>query len=160
MRNLGKYDYIFVDIDGTIIYGFYHQIMHHTWNWFRSDKISSFLMWLQEKCKFYKVNHKLLYQLIMADAWYNSKIVFLTVRAPHPSTFKMLKKVTRESFPFELVEQGSDFGYMTKSNYIKTFKDAGYKCILIDDDYNNRIIADDYDIDVLDPVGMYEKKIG
>lgn len=159
MRNLGKYDYIFVDIDGTIIYGFYHQIMHHTWNLFRSDKLSSFLMWLQEKCKFYKVNHKLLYQLIMADAWYNSKIVFLTVRAPHPSTMKMLKDIM-QGINFELIEQGSDFGYITKSNYIKTFKDTGHKCILIDDDYNNRIIADDYDIDVLDPVGMYEKKVG
>ena len=116
-------------------------------------------MWLQEKCKFYKVNQKLLYQLIMADAWYNSKIVFLTVRAPHPSTMKMLKNIMH-GIDFELVEQGSDFGYMTKSNYIKSFKDAGHKCILIDDDYNNRIIADDYDIDVLDPVGMYEKKIG
>ena len=128
MRNLGKYDYIFVDIDGTIIYGFYHKIMHHTWNWFRSDKLSSFLMWLQEKCKFYKVNQKLLYQLIMADAWYNSKIVFLTVRAPHPSTMKMLKNIMH-GIEFELVEQGSDFGYMTKSHYIKSFKDAGHKCI-------------------------------
>ena len=160
MRNLGKYDYIFVDIDGTIIYGFWQKIMHYTWEMFRSDKLSALLMLLQEKFKLYSINHKLLYQLIMADAWYNSKIVFLTVRAPHPSTLKMLKEVTRESFPFELVEQGSDFGYMTKSNYIKAFKDEGYKCILIDDDYNNRIIADDYDIDVLDPTGMYEKKIG
>lgn len=159
MRNLGKYDYIFVDIDGTIIHGFYQQIMHHTWNLFRSNVLSSFLMWLQEKCGFYKINHKLLYQLIMADAWYNSKIVFLTVRAPHKSTRKILEKIMN-GVEFELVEQGTDFGYMTKSNYIKNFKDEGYKCILIDDDYNNLIIADDYDIDVLDPVGMYEKKVG
>ena len=159
MRNLGKYDYIFVDIDGTIIYGFWQKIMHYTWEMFRSDKLSALLMLLQEKFKLYSVNHKLLYQLIMADAWYNSKIVFLTVRAPHPSTMKMLKDIMH-GINFELIEQGSDFGYITKSKYIKTFKDAGYKCILIDDDYNNRIIADDYDIDVLDPTGMYEKKIG
>lgn len=159
MRNLGKYDYIFVDIDGTIIHGFYQKIMHYTWNWFRNNTISSILMWLQEKFKFYRVNQKLLYQLIMADAWHDSKIVFLTVRASHPSTIKMLKDIM-QGIEFELIEQGTDFGYITKSNYIKTFKDEGYKCILIDDDYNNRIIADDYDIDVLDPVGMYERKVG
>nr|DAH52576.1 MAG TPA: hypothetical protein [Caudoviricetes sp.] len=133
--------------------------MHYTWNWFRNNTISSILMWLQEKFRFYRVNQRLLYQLIMADAWYNSKIVFLTVRASHSSTMKMLKDIM-QGVEFELVEQGTDFGYITKSNYIKTFKDEGYKCILIDDDYNNRIIADDYDIDVLDPVGMYEKKVG
>lgn len=159
MRNLGKYDYIFVDIDGTIIYGFYQKIMHYSWNIFQNNLLSSFLMWLQEKCGFYRVNNKLLYQLIIADALYDSKIIFLTVRASHKSTRKMLKKIMN-GIEFELVEQGTDFGYMTKSNYIKTFKDEGYKCILIDDDYNNLIIADDYDIDVLDPVGMYEKKVG
>lgn len=159
MRNLGRYDYIFVDIDGTIIHGFYQKVMHYSWNIFQNNLLSSFLMWLQEKCGFYRINNKLLYQLIMADAWYNSKIVFLTVRAPHKSTRKMLEKIMN-GIKFDLVEQGTDFGYMTKSNYIKTFKDEGYKCILIDDDYNNLIIADDYDIDVLDPVGMYEKKIG
>lgn len=159
MRNLGKYDYIFVDIDGTIIYGFWHKVMHYTWELFRNNILSAILMQMQEALRLYKVNNKLLYQLIMADTWYNSKIVFLTVRAKNLATKKMLDTIM-DGIEYELVEQGSDFGYMTKSNYIKPFVDEGYKCILIDDDYCNRIIADDYDIDVLDPTGMYEKKVG
>ena len=56
MRNLNNYDLIVSDIDDTLIYGFWTNLMHHTWNVFRSNILSAILMQLQAKFKLYKVN--------------------------------------------------------------------------------------------------------
>ena len=56
MRNLDEYDLIVSDIDDTLIYGWWTDLMHHTWNAVQSPLLSKILMFLQNKFHLYKVN--------------------------------------------------------------------------------------------------------
>ena len=47
MRNLNNYDAVFCDIDDTLIYGFWTDLMSVTWRVFRSNRLSDILMDLQ-----------------------------------------------------------------------------------------------------------------
>ena len=57
MRDLtAVYDRVYVDIDDTLIYGFWTDLMRHSWNIFRCNTLSELLMKLQFKFKLWKVN--------------------------------------------------------------------------------------------------------
>lgn len=159
MRDLTAiYDRVYVDIDDTLVYGFWTDLMRHSWNVFRNDFISQTLMELQAKFKIYKVNRKLLRSL--KDF---SKVTFLTVRAPSVATVKMLIDITGLDIIFpDVVALKTDDGALEKAEYIANdcLENDYEKVCLIDDSKQNRTMAQLYGFDTIDPTGMYEKLCG
>ena len=154
MRNLSNYDLVISDIDNTLIYGFWTELMHHTWNWFRSDKLSSLLMYLQNKFKLYSVNMPLFYMLKCIDA----PIVFLTVRRQSDSTAKMLADIMGHT-GFGLIELGTDLGVTQKAEVVEKYLERFPNILFIDDSRPIRDNVSGLEVDVLDPVAMREKKV-
>lgn len=155
MRNLNSYDLIVSDIDDTLIYGPWTQLMHYTWNWFRSDLLSSLLMWLQAKFKLYKINMKLFYMLKCTD----TQIVFLTVRRSSAATVKMLSDIMGRT-SFSLIELGTDYGVQQKAEVVERYLERFPNILFVDD---NKAIRDNIsalEVDVLDPIAMREGFIG
>lgn len=151
MRNLNNYDLIISDIDDTLVYGFWTDLMHHSWNICRSPLLSSILMFLQTKFKFYKINMKLYYMFKCTD----TPIVFLTVRAQSNSTVKMLYDIMGRT-PFSLIELGTDLGVQQKAEVVENYLERFPNILFIDD---NKAIRDNVaglEVDVLDPVTMRE----
>ena len=75
MRNYNdKYKYIVCDIDDTLVYGFWTDLMRITWDIFRNNRLSDFLMEMQTKFNLYRYNPFLKYILDN----FNGKIVILT----------------------------------------------------------------------------------
>lgn len=154
MRNLNNYDLIVSDIDDTIIYGPWTELMHHSWNLCRSDLLSACLMWLQATFKLYKVNMKLYYMLKCTD----TPIVFLTVRRTSSSTLKMLYDIMGKT-PFNLIELGTDLGVQQKAEVVEKYLERFPNILFIDD---NKAIRDNVaglEVDVLDPIIMREKQV-
>lgn len=154
MRNLNNYDLIVLDIDNTIIYGPWTELMHHTWNIFRSNPLSALLMFLQSVFKIYKINMPLYYMIKCVD----SPIVFLTVRRQSNSTARMLYDIMGDT-PFGLIELGTDLGVSQKAEVVENYLERFPNILFIDD---NKAIRDNVaglEVDVLDPVAMREKKV-
>lgn len=157
------YDRIFVDVDNTLIYGWYIQLMHYTWNMFRSNELSQFLMKLQNKLRLYTVNRKLVYALKHQDIHPYRKVIFLTVRAKCRATVEMVNRIMTDAegyFPlYEVVALGTDNGHIDKAQYIyENYGDE--KCLLIDDNKLIRDTAEEFGIDTFDPVLLREKVVG
>lgn len=153
MRNLDEYDLIVVDIDDTIIHGFWTDIMHYTWKWFRSDLLSSILMRIQNKFNLYKLNQKLVYMLKNTK----TPIVVMTVRKENEATAEMIYKILDKDFT--LYELQTDYGYIMKPRIIEELLQVYPKVILFDD---NKMIRDNVaglEVDVVDPVAMREEFI-
>lgn len=152
MRNLNNYDLIVSDIDDTLIYGFWTDLMHHSWNICRSNILSAILMFLQAKFKFYKINMKLYYMLKCADA----PIVFLTVRAQSNATVKMLYDIMGRT-PFSLIELGTDMGAEQKAEVVERYLERFPNILFIDDNKRIRDNVAGLEVDVLDPLLMREE---
>lgn len=153
MRNLIKYDLIISDIDDTLIYGFWTDLMHYTWKYFRSNLLSAILMTLQQKFKIYNVNMKLYYMLKNAT----SPIVFLTVRASNPATVNMLYDIMGDK-PFGLIELGTDLGVQQKAEVVENYLERFPNILFIDDNDAIRNNVAGLEVDVLNPVLLREKK--
>lgn len=153
MRNLNSYDLIISDIDNTIIYGPWTELMHHTWNLFRSDWFSAVLMTLQQFFKIYKVNMKLYYMLKCCDV----PIVFLTVRKSCPATTEMLYDIMGRT-PFGLIELATDYGAEQKAEVVERYLDRFPNILFIDDNKRIRDNVAGLEVDTLDPVLLREKK--
>lgn len=154
MRDLNNYDLIISDIDDTLVYGFWTNIMHHTWGWFRSDLLSGILMFLQAKFKFYKVNMKLFYMLKLAD----TPVVFLTVRRQSDSTVKMLHDIMGHS-SWSLIELGTDYGVQQKAEVVERYLERFPRILFIDDNKAIRDNVEGLEVDVLDPTLLRERLI-
>lgn len=160
MRDLSKcYDHLYVDIDDTLVYGIWTDLMRHSWNLFRNDWLSQVMMYLQAKLNLFLVNEKLVRML--GDY---TKVTFLTVRAPSFCTRLLLIKAlggTAKGFIADLVELGTDNGAFEKAEFIaKDCYENGYENVcLIDDSPANRDMAKAYGFDVYDPTGMYERLV-
>ena len=154
---------VFVDIDNTLIYGWFTELMHHTWNIFRSDLLSQVLMYLQDKLKLYKVNEKLRYSLLSDTGFHRfGKVVFLTVRAESKATIRTVNRIMTGEDGFilyDVVALGSDNGHLDKAQYIYEIY-GNKKCLLIDDNQLNRDTAEKYGIDTFNPVLLREKVVG
>lgn len=158
MRDLtAVYDRVYVDIDDTLIFGFWTDLMRHSWNIFRCNALSELLMTLQFKFRLWKVNRKLLYML--RD---QSKVTYLTVRAPSKYTKLMLNFILMGNRNSELVELASDNGPIDKAEFIsEDIYTKGYKNVcLVDDSPENRDMAKLYGFDTFNPTGMYDKLCG
>lgn len=151
MRNLDEYDLIVSDIDDTIIYGFWTDLMHHTWEIFQSPILSKVLMLLQNKLHLYKVNQKLVHMLKNTG----TPLVILTVRAANDNTIEMLNKILDRDFT--IYELETDFGYIVKPQIICEFLQDYPKVIFFEDNKLIREETKELDVDVVDPVPMREK---
>lgn len=147
MRNLNLYDLIVCDIDDTLIYGFWTDLMRHTWDMFHSPRLSAILMALQDWFNLYRVNEKLRYMIN------NSKtpIVFLTVRAESKHTFNILNKILDPERGFELMALGTDYGFIEKPEFVWQQLSDNPDILLIDDSDCIRANTEDLGVDVLDP---------
>lgn len=163
MRNLDCYQMIFCDIDDTLIYGFWTDLMKHTWNIFRCNLLSDILMTLQQKFKLYKVNQKLKFMLNNTS----SAIVFLTARKYVPATEKMLCDILetkRTGTVFEVRHLATDNPAQDKYNeivrYIHNYLDMDVElesmCIF-DDNMDVLDLIATLDIDVFNPVVMRDE---
>lgn len=158
MRNFNKYDVLFVDVDSTIIYGFWTQLMHHTWNIFHSNTLSHILMTLQNLFNLYTINKKLQYILQKC----RGDVVFITVRKSCPATTRMLTKIL--GIPPTLVyELGTDNAaedkFRVAAHYAFAHSIPRDKIIMIDDNFDVRHRFAEAGIDVIDPTGMYDEVI-
>lgn len=160
---LEHYNKIFVDIDDTLIYGWFTVFMHYEWMLLRNNFISALAMKIQNIFNLYKVNRKLMYMLKPIPSKFSDEhIIFLTVRAKSKDTEKMINKimnVCNSNYSFEVVALGSDNGHEDKARYIyENYGDE--KCLLIDDNKLNRDTAEKYGIDTFDPKLLREEFIG
>ena len=160
MRNLNNYDAVFCDIDDTLIYGFWTDLMSVTWRIFRSNKLSDVLMDLQYIFKIFKVNQKLRHMLVNST----TDIYFLTARKFRPATEKMVHYILgddRDNVHF--CHLATDHPAVDKFNKIVyLISTVPYqKCCFFDDNRQVRnLISTLDDIDVFDPTALFEDKIG
>lgn len=154
MRDLSKYDLIVADIDNTLVYGFWTEIMHITWNVFRSNILSAILMRLQVVFKAYNINMPLFYLLKCA----NCPIVFLTVRKANLATVDLLHEIMGNT-SFGLIELGTDYGIQQKAEVVEKYLERFPNILFIDDSKPIRDNIAELEVDVLDPVTMREKKV-
>lgn len=147
MRNLNLYDLIVCDIDDTLIYGFWTDLMRHTWDMFHSPRLSAILMALQDWFNLYRVNEKLRYMINNSS----TPIVFLTVRAESVHTFNILNKILAPERAFELMALGTDYGFIEKPEFVWQQLSDNPDILLIDDSDCIRANTEDLGVDVLDP---------
>lgn len=160
---LEHYDKIFVDIDDTLIYGWFTVFMHYEWMLLRNNFISALAMKIQNMFNLYKVNRKLVYALKKPYGLHSwNRVIFLTVRAKSEATNKMVNKIMTDCkglVLYDVVALGSDNGHEDKARYIyENYGDE--KCLLIDDNKLNRDTAEKYGIDTFDPKLLREEFIG
>lgn len=159
MRNLDQYQLIFCDVDDTLIYGFWTDLMRHTWNIFRSNLLSNILMKLQYHLKLYKVNQKLRFMLVNTV----TPVVFLTARKYIKETELMLIDILGKDVIFEAKHLATDNPAEDKyneivryiHNYLEMDVELGSMC-LFDDNKDVRDLVSTLDIDVFDPIIMRE----
>jgi len=127
------YDNLIVDIDGTLIYGGMCDIKSKIWNITQNPIISSILSWLEQKLKWYKVNHKVVAHIfwhLMRD----KRVIILTARKEIKSTVKLIKDILKfpgYDFNIEIVQLGSYNPDIDKTKYILDNIEGDWK--LIDD---------------------------
>lgn len=159
MRNLNDYDVIFCDIDDTLIYGFWTDLMKHTWNIFRSNALSDILMDLQYVYKFYKVNQKLRHMLVNCD----TDIIFLTARKYRQTTVFLIHEILNTKLNVTICHLATDHPATDKYNKIVAFMQtcpAYQRACMFDDNKEVRNLVATLDIDVFDPTVLFEDKIG
>lgn len=155
MRNLNNYEVVFCDIDNTLIYGNFVQLLDIAWKLFNSKLIAKFLIFLQAKFKLYKVSQKLLYMLKN----FNGNLVFLTARGEQCSTIVMLNDILGDQ-PFIVEQLGSSIPSIDKYIYILNNLENFSTACLIDDnketiDRCRRLL----EIDVYDGAIYHERVI-
>ncbi len=150
MRIYNDYDYIFCDIDDTIIYGIWTDIMRHTWAVLRNNAFSDFLMFNQNLFNIFKVNERLRFILNR----FKGKLYFITARKEHKATEELLHKII--SRDFELISLATDNPAEDKINFIKSLVQKTDKVCVFDDAKDIRWNAIRNGYDAFDPVVMIE----
>lgn len=185
MRDFTQYDVIFLDIDDTIVSGFWTRLMHITWNVFRNNFISDILMTIQNFFNIYKPNIRLLHYI---DS--HPLIYVLTARKACRATKDMLRKIFTDRYVITyneleeggglfsdailekdglvvLVELGTDHVAEEKwacaaevLNYISLVCETLPKSCIFDDNKEVRFIFGKNGQDAFDPTTLLEKEVG
>lgn len=159
MRNLNDYDVIFCDIDDTLIYGFWTNLMAVSWNVFRCNTLSNILMDLQYIYKIYKVNQKLRYMLVNSD----TDIYFITARKFRPATEKMVNHIlgNRDNVTFcHLATSNPDVDKFNKIAFLMADVPYNKGCFFDDNKEVRELVSILDEVDVFDPTVLFEDKIG
>lgn len=158
MRNLDGYDVVFCDIDDTLIYGFWTDLMKYTWNIFRSNALSNILMDLQYAYKFYKVNQKLRHMLVNCE----TDIIFLTARKYRLATEFLISEILNNKLNVDICHLATDNPAADKYNKIVAFMQTCptyQKACMFDDNKEVRDLVTTLDIDAFDPTVLFEEKV-
>ena len=158
MRNYNdKYRYIICDIDDTLVYGWFTDLMRITWDVFRNNTLSDFLMEMQNKFNLYKVNPLLKYILNN----YDGQILFLTARKECEATIKLVYKILELSETDEVlvVALSTDHPEIDKIDFIEDLLPYGEVCVFDD---NKKVLEEcrALDVDAFDARDFIDKKIG
>lgn len=159
MRNLNDYDVIFCDIDDTLIYGFWTNLMAVSWNVSRCNTLSNILMDLQYIYKIYKVNQKLRYMLVNSDI----DIYFITARKFRPATEKMVNHIlgNRDNVTFcHLATSNPDIDKFNKIAFLMADVPYNKGCFFDDNKEVRELVSILDEVDVFDPTVLFEDKIG
>lgn len=159
MRDLNQYDVIFCDIDDTLVYGFWTDLMSITWKAFRSPTISDVLMTLQAVFHIFQCNQKLRYMLMNC----RKPIIFLTARKETFATSMLIKSILKKKdLDVTICSLATDKPAIDKVNKIVFFMQTCMydKVCLFDDNEDVRDLAGQLNIDVFDPASMFEEKVG
>lgn len=161
MRNLNHYDAVFVDIDNTLIYGWWTVVMHYTWEWFHSNLISDFLMDVQNRFNIFKINRKLV--MMLSEVYGKRPLYFVTARKECYATREMLNKIL--GFYPCVFSLATDNPAVDKVQFIfdefEFRDDLNWKVCLFDDNDEVREYANQYNqIDAFNPTVMFEKLVG
>ena len=159
MRDLNQYDVVFCDIDDTLVHGFWTDLMSVTWKLFRSPTIADVLMTLQAVFHIFQCNQKLRYMLMNCQ----KPIIFLTARKETFATSMLVKSILKKKdLDVTICSLATDRPAIDKVNKIVFFMQTCMydKVCLFDDNENVRDLAGQLDIDVFDPVSMFEEKVG
>lgn len=159
MRNLNDYDVIFCDIDDTLIYGFWTNLMAVSWNVFRCNTLSNILMDLQYIYKIYKVNQKLRYMLVNSD----TDVYFITARKFRPATEKMVNHIlgNRDNVTFcHLATSNPDIDKFNKIAFLMANVPYNKGCFFDDNKEARELVSILDEVDVFDPTVLFEDKIG
>lgn len=152
MQDLSSYVKIYVDIDGTLVYGSMTKLMDWTWRYFHSSVIANILVFLQERFGLYKVNRKLVHILNEAPV----APIFLTARAHHPSTRLLISKILGHK-TFNLVELASEDPANDKALFmLQNNAGQGTRVCLFDDTESTRKSVRILGMDAFAVEGMYE----
>lgn len=159
MRDLNQYDVIFCDIDDTLVHGMWTDLMSITWKMFRSPIIAEFLMDLQAAFHIFQCNQKLRFMLMHC----HKPIIFLTARKECLATKILLKSIlNKNDLDITICSLATDRPAVDKLNKIVFFMQTCMydKICLFDDNDEVRNAAAQIDIDVFNPVTMFEERIG
>lgn len=157
MRNLkDNYDIIFSDIDDTLIYGVWTDIMAATWSIFHCNFLSDILMTLQDMFNLFKVNHKLVYMIKQSGL----PVIFLTARKYCPATENIINKIFRENYLGGVLSLQTDNPHLDKIDCIHDMAiEEGLRACIFDDNIYVRKAASLDGIDAFDPTVMFEEKV-
>ena len=153
VRDLNRYNVVICDIDDTLIYGFWTNLMRVTWDLFHNEILTNVLMYLQATFKLYKVNQKLRYMLNR----YHFYLYFVTARKESASTVKTLSQIITRSF--NIMELGTDNPEIDKNiitRRLMTIHNTN-NILVIDDNEKVRRLSE---VDTLDPTPLFEELIG
>lgn len=159
MRDLLDYDVIYFDLDKTLIYGWFCDLIDVVWSKTKNQKLIRFLMKIQAKFKLYKVNNKLAFMLKRAIG--KKAIVCVTARQYCPSNYQIIKDILGEYIYIETL--GTDNPANDKLNFIYHYSCVNskfLKSVLFED--NKEVIKETMKLDfldVFDATTMYEKAI-
>lgn len=151
---------IICDIDKTIIKGPFVNFIELIWKITKSRQIMEFLFLLQTKFKLYRVNEKLLHNVLSKP--YTS-VIYMTARKDSKYTMRLLEELSGGA-GFILCSLGSD--NPAKDKLIKTQqilkkmndylgedrKIDKTECLLIDDNFNTRCVFSYAGFKVLNPL--------
>ena len=159
MRNLLDYDIIYFDLDKTLIYGWFCDLMDVVWHKTKNQKLIKFLMNVQAKFKLYEVNDKLVFMLKRAIG--KKAMICITARQYSLSNYQIIEDILGKSI--HIVTLGTDNPANDKFNFIYRYSCVNsklLKSVLFED--NKDVIAETMKLDfldVFDATTMYEKAI-
>lgn len=153
VRDLNRYNVVICDIDDTLIYGFWTDLMRVAWDLFHNEVLTNILMYLQATFKLYKVNQKLRYMLNR----YHFHLYFVTARKESASTVKTLSQIITRNF--NIMELGTDNPEIDKNiitRRLMTIHNTN-NILVIDDNEKVRRLSE---VNTLDPTPLFEELIG
>ena len=130
---------LIVDIDDTLIYGKFVEFMDLTWRLFKSPSLAKLLCLIQQKLKFYKVNHKVAEAIVRAGL-NNREVIILTARSFAQATIDLIFDIipNAKDINLRVVQLASRDPSRDKFEYIQSHTREG-NIILLDDNLRTRL---------------------
>lgn len=140
MIDLEKYDSVVIDIDDTLIRGWFIDFMDLTWRMFKSKALARLLVILQYHLRLYRVNHRIADLAIKAQDS-RKNVYFLTARSFSWETIKLIERIFPPDVWIMTECLGSYNISKDKYDWIKNHKLG--RALLIDDNLLTRYYCEE-----------------